>query len=591
MKLLFSYIRQFRRLLALALGFTIVNQVFSLLDPQIFRLIIDRYASQVSSYDTSSFLRGVGLLLAASVTVAMISRIAKNIQEYCVHVVTQRVGASLYADSIQHVFSLPFFVFEDQQSGAVLEKLQKARTDVQTFIASFVNVFFLSLVGIVFIVTYAFIVHWAIGAVYALSIPLFAGIVLTISKKIRGAQKKIVKETVELSGTTTETLRNVEVVKSLGLEKQEIERLNATNEKILQLELRKVKLVRTLSFIQGTLINALRSAILLLMLVLIFRGSITLGEFFSLWMYSFFLFNPLSELSTVASQFQEMQGSMEALQGILSLPVQRKPSRGARIEKIKSVSFDRVSFSYSSGIDAVHDISFTVKAGQTAAFVGPSGSGKSTIVKLMVGLYVPSRGLIRLNGIDVRDIDMDGVRRTIGLVTQTAQLFAGTIRENLLFVRPDATDDECLRALHDASLDSVLRRAEKGLDTKIGEGGVKLSGGERQRLAIARALLRNPSLLIFDEATSHLDSIVEREITQTIQKIEREYPHRIRVLVAHRLATIVHADVIFVLEKGRLVERGNHATLLEKGGLYAALWRHQQAQGEEDKGIYGKEES
>ena len=209
------------------------------------------------------------------------------------------------------------------------------------------------------------------------------------------------------------------------------------------------------------------------------------------------------------------------------------------------------------------------------AFVGPSGSGKTTLVKLIVGLYRPTSGKIEFGGIDINDIDLERFRNRIGLVAQDTQLFAGTIRENLLFASPNSTDEECLGALKAAAATSLLDRGGKGLETRIGEGGLKLSGGEKQRLAIARALLRKPDLLIFDEATSSLDSITEEQITQTIREIEKQRASHINVLVAHRLSTIMHADTIYVLEKGKLVEQGTHDELLKQKGLYAALWRQQ----------------
>jgi ATP-binding cassette subfamily B protein len=195
-------------------------------------------------------------------------------------------------------------------------------------------------------------------------------------------------------------------------------------------------------------------------------------------------------------------------------------------------------------------------------------------VKLLVGLYRPQEGTIFYNGVDGNDMQFDELRNQIGFVTQDTQLFAGTIRENLQFVFPEATEQDVLEALHKASCDNLLSRAEHGLDTMIGEGGLKLSGGEKQRLSIARSLLRHPHLLIFDEATSSLDSITEEEITNTIRRISKE-KEQITVMIAHRLSTIMHADRIYVLEKGQIVETGSHEELLSEKGLYYAMWRQQ----------------
>jgi ATP-binding cassette subfamily B protein len=223
---------------------------------------------------------------------------------------------------------------------------------------------------------------------------------------------------------------------------------------------------------------------------------------------------------------------------------------------------------------AVNGISFEVRTGETIAFVGPSGSGKTTMMKLLVGLYRPDQGRILYNGLDENSINFDDLRNQIGFVTQDTQLFSGTIRENLLFVCPQATDPELQAVLEKASCHSLLQRADSGLETIIGEGGLKLSGGEKQRLSIARALLRRPRLLLFDEATSALDSLTEEEITHTIRAVSRER-QQITILIAHRLSTIMHADRIYVLEKGEVTETGTHETLLSEKGLYYAMWRQQ----------------
>src|SRR5881398_359741 len=245
MKLLYAYLQHYWKLIALALVLATINQVFSLLDPLIFRYVIDRYATRFSEYTTSEFFRGVGLLLAAAVGVAFVSRVAKNFQDYYINVITQRLGAQLYSDGIRHSLELPYAVFEDQRSGETLGKLQKVRSDVEKLISNSVNVLFTSLVGIVFVMIYAFSVHWVIAPVYFLTVPILGVISSVLSKRIKTIQKVIVAETAALAGSTTESLRNIELVKSLGLGQQEIARLNGTTAKILQLELKKVKYLRS----------------------------------------------------------------------------------------------------------------------------------------------------------------------------------------------------------------------------------------------------------------------------------------------------------------------------------------------------------
>jgi ATP-binding cassette subfamily B protein len=575
MRLLYSYLRQYKSLITLALALATINQVFSLLDPLIFRYVIDEYATRYQEYSTGEFFRGVSLLLGAAVGVAFVSRVAKNFQDYVISVITQRLGAQLYADGIRHSLDLPYATFEDQRSGETLGKLQKVRTDVERLIAVSINVLFTSLVGVIFVMVYAFTVHWLIAPVYFLTVPLLGILSSVLSRKIKVIQKVIVAETTALAGSTTESLRNIELVKSLGLAQQEIGRLNATTDKILGLELRKVRYLRSLSFIQGTAVNFLRTSILFLMLYLIFAQQITVGQFFSLFIYSFFIFGPLQELGNVINTYRETEASLANFESILRMPKEPRPLQPAPMGPLTTLAFERVGFQHqTAAAPALIDISFTVARGETVAFVGPSGSGKTTLVKLLVGLYTPQTGRILYNGLPSTEIDLDRLRERIGFVTQDTQLFSGTIRENLLFVNPRAADAECREVLHQAACDSLLARASRGLDTVIGEGGVKVSGGEKQRLSIARALLRRPQLLIFDEATSSLDSLTEEGITETIRGITASRDV-ITLMIAHRLSTVLSADRIYVLEQGRIVESGRHDQLLEQMGLYYAMWRQQ----------------
>jgi len=579
MRTLYRYLRGYWKLVVAALVLAAINQVFSLLDPLIFRHVIDSYATRFHDYTIGQFIRGVSFLLGLAVGVAFVSRVAKNFQDYYVNVITQQVGARLYADGIRHSLELPYALFEDQRSGETLGKLQKTRTDVEKLITVAVNLLFTTVIGVIFVMIYAAQVHWSIGPAYLLTIPLLGGLSSVLSHKIKAVQRVIVKETTALAGSTTESLRNIELVKSLGLARQEIAHLNATTAKILKLELKKVKYLRSLSFIQGTFVNFLRTSILFLMLYLIFTQRITVGQFFSLFIYSFFIFGPLQELGNVVNTWRETEASLENFETILALPPERRPEHPVNIGPLQTLKFSDVTFRHQSASrPAIQDISFEASRGETIAFVGPSGAGKTTLVKLLVGLYQPQAGHIFYNGTRDDEIEIDGLRERIGFVTQDAQLFSGSIRENLLFVNPQATDAECMGVLRQASVESLLARADQGLDTVIGEGGVKVSGGEKQRLSIARALLRRPQLLVFDEATSSLDSLTEEEISQTIRDVAVGQD-AITILIAHRLSTVLHAHRIYVLERGRIVEFGRHGELIERKGLYYAMWRQQVGEG------------
>ncbi len=571
--------------MVLALVLAAINQLFSLIDPLIFKHMVDEYAISAKKFSKEEYIMGIGGLILLSMGAAMISRIAKNFQDYYVNVVTQKLGAQIYSDGLKHSLELPYQVFEDQRSGETLGKLQKVRTDVEKLIFAFVSILFTSLVGVIFVMIYAIKIHWLIAPVYFSAVPLLGFVSSYLSKRIKTIHKKIVGETTALAGSTTESLRNIELVKSLGLSEQEINRLNTTTIKILGLELKKVRYIRSISFVQGTFVNFLRSSILFLLLYLIFADNLTLGQLFSLQIYSFFIFGPLQELGNIISIYREAEVSLENFQNILNTPKEEKPKLPVEIEGVQTLEFKKVSFKHlTAATYALENISFSAKKGETIAFVGPSGSGKTTLVKLLVGLYKPKEGEIEYNGYNGNVIDLDQLRSQIGFVTQDAQLFSGTIKENLLFVAPGATHEECIEVLNKAACQSLLNRADNGLDTMIGEGGVKVSGGEKQRLSIARALLRKPSLLVFDEATSALDSLTENEINKTIRNLSENQNH-VTIIIAHRLSTVMHADKIFALERGNIIEQGKHEDLLIQKGLYYAMWRQQIGEKHEVVGI------
>jgi ATP-binding cassette subfamily B protein len=594
MKILIKYLEPYKWIVALALLLAAINQSFSMLDPYFFGTMgLDHLANHPYEYGKfvihgnqkvwqktgprtqSQFIWDVIKFLTILISVAMVSRIAKAFQDYYGQIIVQKFGATIFTDGLRHSMGLPFTEFEDQRSGETLSTLTKVRLDTEKFIISFINVLFGILVGVVFVSIYSFSLHWSIMPIYVLGMILLSLLTSLLSKKIKRIQKTIVTETNALAGSTTESLRNIELVKSLGLKDQEVSRLNRNTFKILALELRKVKSLRALNFIQGTFVNFLRQCIMFLLLWLVFRGRLTGGEVMTMVFYSFFIFGPLQELGNIILTYREAEASLINFDNLMKKQPELPPSDPVRLGPIQSLAFRNVVFQHRTAqYRAVDNISFEVGIGETIAFVGPSGSGKTTLMKLIVGLYRAQQGKILYNGFEEGTIDFDDLRRQIGFVTQDTQLFAGTIRENLLFVHPGATDTELAEALRKASCTNLLARAEKGLDTMIGEGGLKLSGGEKQRLSIARALLRKPALLIFDEATSSLDSLTEEDITRTIREVSSQ-GNQITILIAHRLSTIMHADRIYVLEKGEVEEVGTHESLLASKGLYYAMWRQQ----------------
>jgi len=590
MKILLHYLKPYKWLVTFTLLMASINIGFSLVDPILLGKLINLANGHQgggtppeSNFSWDRFFNsfswdapGVWYVLIFSVSVAMISRIAKAFQDYFLNVVIQKFGARVFTDGLQHAMKLPYQQFEDQRSGETLSILTKVRSDVEKFMTNFINILFGVIIGVVFVFVYATIfINWRIPVAYLVGIFVLTFITNKLSKKIKLIQKNIVGQTTALAGSTTESLRNIELVKSLGLTKQEVERLNTNTYKILGLELTKVKRIRSISFIQGTMVNTLRQVILFILMWLIFYGTMNAGQLVTMQIFSFFVFGPLQEIGNILLSYREAEASLNNFDNLMKKAPESEPAFPKPLGNIETLAFKNVVFQHQTASHkAIDDISFNVKVGETIAFVGPSGSGKSTLMKLLVGLYRPKEGKILYNNLDETEIHFDDLRKQIGFVTQDTNLFSGTIRENLMFVNPAATEEQLDDVLKKASCTGLIARAEKGLDTMIGEGGLKLSGGEKQRISIARALLRKPHLLIFDEATSALDSITEEEITDTIRELSSQ-KEQVTVLIAHRLSTIMHADRIYVLEKGEVVETGTHEGLLADKGLYYAMWRQQ----------------
>ena len=563
-------------LLFFALIMATINICFSLSDSVITGKLMQDCGVGLHKYagNPTGFIKSLSFWLGLSLGAAMISRITKNFQDYFTNVVIQRTGAQMYTDGIKKSLDLPYAEFEDQRSGETLSKLTKVRTDSEKLITLSISLIFQTIIGFIFVIVYVARIDYRISIIFLITAPIIALISSYLGKKIKIVSRKIVNQTNALAGSTTESLRNIELVKSLGLTYQEEKRLNLNTFKILHLELEKIRFIRSLSFIQGTTVHFLRTCVVFTLYYFLFGNKIIVGDLLTMVFFTFFIFGPLQELGNFIIAVNETKVSMENFKTLLSAPKEFRPKNPKHVGAIQSLLFSNVSFQHKTAkFKAVENINFEIKQGQTVAFVGPSGSGKTTLVKLLVGLYTPAEGRVLYNDIDSTEIDLLDLRKQLGFVTQDAQLFSGTIRENLLFVKPNATDEDLYDALKRASCDKLLKRAEDGLNTTIGEGGIKVSGGEKQRLSIARAILRNPNLLIFDEATSALDSITEEEINTTIRNISDK--NRITVLIAHRLSTVMHADKIFVLEQGKIIEEGKHEDLIVEKGLYYAMWRQQ----------------
>ncbi len=574
MHILWKYLKPYKWLAIYSMFLAAVAQALNFLDPVIFGRIIDEFAINPGNKTEAEMVNGILRLLLIAVIVSIAAKLAKTFQEYMLRKVVQKFGKNVFDDGLKQTLRLSYQEYEEQRSGETLSILQKTRRDTENFLSSFINILFSTTIGVGFLIYYAVTKHWALIPVFLIGVLLLGGLTGLLSKKIKTVQRKIFRENAVMSGNITESLRNIELVKSLGLTYPEIKRLKTFTQNIFDLEMVKVKKVRTLTFLQGITLNFLKQSILFILLWLIFRKVLTAGELISMQVIMNYIFVPLQDLGTIILAYREAEASLLNFDLLMKKPIEMRPEEPIEIGDVQTLEFNQVIFKHKTAEEnSIDNISFKARIGESIAFVGPSGSGKSTLVKLLVGLYSPVSGNIYFDDVSVKDIRYNRVRRQIGFVTQDTQLFAGTVRQNLQFIKAGATEEEMKLALKKSASYKLLN-SPKGLDTVLGEGGTKLSGGEKQRLSIARALLRNPQILIFDEATASLDSLTEEAITDTIHSIASE-KKQIIITIAHRLSTIMEANTIFVLEKGKIVETGNHDSLLAQKGLYYAMWRQQ----------------
>jgi ATP-binding cassette, subfamily B, bacterial len=546
-----------------------LNQILVLAEPQLLRLIIDRYVMQVGRLATGVFATGAGGLVLLSFTVAFGARLLRGYQSYAGDAVACRVSTRLFMQMVGESLLLPYARFEAIPSGERLQRLEKARADVNR-VLSHLSVPLSAAVALAVVVLYGFTIAWPMGLALLLLPALIAAVLLPLGGSILRQQGRIADEMARSSAAATETFRNAELVMSLGVERDEAARLDIHAQHLQQLEMQRLALERRFRFVEGTVHNTARGVVLLIALWLLSRGRLSPGQLVTVFLYSQAAFAPLSRLSEFAATVRESGLSLDAAGGLAASSAASR--RAEDVPTIRQLALEDVSFRYpDSPNKALDRVTLRLQAGHVVALVGTSGAGKSSIVKMLIGLYSPEGGSVLLNGSPVSA--GTGLRRRIGVVTQETQLFAGTIRDNLRLARPDAADDECFDALRAAGALGIVERGANGLDLRIGEGGVGLSGGERQRIAIARALLRNPDVLIFDEATSMLDARAEQEIMDAIDRLTTGGAGRPTLTISHRASVAARADYVYVLANGRIVEEGRHETLTARSGLYGALWR------------------
>lgn len=522
----------------------------------------------------SKDMEALWLLLAAVVIAILVQALSSFSLTRLLSVEAQHLISLLRAQVQQKLLKLPIRFFDDNKSGALVSRVM---TDVEG-VRNIVGTGLVQLIGGSLTALISLVILININATMTFFVLVPVGIFALIALKAFGYIRPIFRDrgkiNAEVTGRLTETLNGIRVIKGFNAEEQEHSIFEKGVDRLFQNVKKSLTATAMMTSSSTFLLGLASTGIMGIGGYFIMGGKMTYGEFVSFTLFLGFMIAPIVQMSNIGSQLTEAMAGLDRTQELMRMEEEDDPEvRTIRLSDVKGdVHFDKVSFSYEEGKEVLHDISFDAPAGTVTALVGSSGSGKSTIAGLAASFLSPDSGLVTMDGQDLSKVNLNSFRSHLGVVLQDDFLYEGTIRENILFPRPDASEEELLQAVSGAYVNEFTDRFEDGLNTVIGERGVKLSGGQRQRISIARALLANPRVLVLDEATSNLDTESERFIQQSLEQLMKD---RTTFVIAHRLSTIQQADQILVIEEGQIVEQGKHQELLDKKGRYYDLYTYQ----------------
>jgi ABC-type multidrug transport system fused ATPase/permease subunit len=556
-----------KKLLLLGLVLILISRLSGLVLPGATKFLIDDVIVNKDLYMLKLVLAAViGAIVLQAITSFLLTKLLSVEAQHLISVLRVKVQ--------KQVLQLPIRFFDNQKSGALVSRIMNdvegVRNIVGTGLVQLVGGIITAVISLVLLIRIS-----PLMTLYVLvPIAIFGIISLKAFAYIRPIFRERGKITAEVTGRLTETLNGVRVIKGFNAEQQEIRTFEQGAEKLF-LNVKKSLTSTSLITSLGTFLLGLASTgIMGIGGYLIMQGNLTFGDFLSFTIYLGFMIAPIIQMSNIGSQLTEAFAGLDRTEELMNLAIEDDgTTRTTRLGHINGhVKFQNVSFAYEEGKPVLKDISFEAPAGSVTALVGTSGSGKTTIAGLAATFLNPDSGTITVDGTDLATVSLASFRSQLGVVLQDDFLFEGTIRENILFPRPQATEAELQQAIRAAHVDEFTNRFENGLDTVIGERGVKLSGGQRQRVAIARAILANPRVLILDEATSSLDTESESYIQQSLQQLMQG---RTTFVIAHRLSTIRQATQILVIEDGQIAERGTHEELIARQGRYYQLYTYQ----------------
>jgi ABC-type multidrug transport system fused ATPase/permease subunit len=563
-----SLIRSHRRSLTIGLGLMVIGRMSAFVLPLSTKFLID----EVITLGRSELLMPIALaVLAATLVQASTSFAVAKV----VSVAAQRAIAELRLNVQQHVLRLPTSYFDSTKSGVLISRIMTDPEGIRNLVGTGI----IQLVGGVFTASIALAAllyfNWQLTLGTILLLMAFAGVMAVAFKRLRPIFRKRNEINAEVTGRLGETLGGVRLVKVYVAEQREE---GVFREGVMRLY-RNIASTITGTSLVASLSTVIVGGVSLVIMIgggrAALNGEMTIGQLITFTFLVGMMVAPLISIASIGTQITEAFAGLDRIRELRSVATEdaNDEQREALGEVLGAVEFRAVAFSYNEGARVLDDVTFTAAAGTTTALVGPSGAGKSTLISLIMAFHYPDTGTILIDGRDLSRLRLLDYRRQLGVVMQDNFLFDGTVRENIAYARPDATSEEITSAARVANADEFIDRFDDGYDTIVGERGVKLSGGQRQRLAIARAIIADPRILILDEATSSLDSESEALIRDGLLRLRQG---RTTFVIAHRLSTIQAADQILVLDRGRIVERGTHAELLRAGGLYRSLYERQQ---------------
>jgi len=572
LKRIFSYLVPYWKQMVTVIVCIGISSVLSLLPSVLTGRIIDEGLIERD-------MRMLVVLIGASLGVTLGANLIRVAESYLNNWIAQHITFDMRNKMYRHLQQMPQSFFTSNNQGDIITRMTSDISGVERVVTSTFTSILSNVITLVSAVIIMFRENWVLAAAGALVIPLFV-IPTRWAGKTRWTLTRDAQEcNDEINGILNETLSvsGQLLVKIFGREDYEYERYRSANYRMISLRIKEsmagrwfMVIINTFSGI-GPMLLYLIGGILMIK----YNSDLTVGDISVLVALLGKMYGPVNSLLNIQVEWIRSMALFTRIFEYFDMPVEISSPENPVVPDSRAegrVEFRNVNFSYDGQRRILDNINFTLESGKSIAIVGPSGSGKSSLVNLIPRLYDVTGGSVYFDGNDVRDLDLKYLRDNIGIVSQETYLFNGTIRENLLYAKPDATDEELVEACIKANISDFICRQEKGIDTMVGNRGLKLSGGEKQRISIARALLKDPALLIFDEATASLDSISEHKIQEAMEPVIKS---RTSIIIAHRLSTILAADEILVVKDGRVVERGKHADLIKQGGVYAELYETQ----------------